>query len=139
MWVNERFNGDGIYFTIRNTIYEGRVVEGVSADEVRVLLDDRSHMVINVDRIAGTLIDYHPDLKTQVVMRGDRNTEDILHGEIEAVYDDGVRKIDISLITYTDGSLRFPDQPRIYFVHEDTEYLDGGYVTGEEFAELQRN
>ena len=54
------YDGDSIYFELAGTTYEGRVVVGVSLNEVLVRLADGSEMTINVDHIAGTLIDDHP-------------------------------------------------------------------------------
>ena len=127
------YDGDSIYFKQGGTIFEGHVLKGVSADEVRVLLDDRSEIVINVDRIRGTLLPDHPDLGTIVrayvrfLRRMDGwNLRDWLQqsgrldelegwldledrqiwgpwGEIIGVYSDGMCKISLDRMHRTDG------------------------------------
>ena len=136
MKVTEHYDGDNIYFEQGGIIYEGRVVEGVSADEVLVRLANGSEMVIAVDRIGGTLIAAHPDLETRVVMLGEREGERTLIGKIAGVYTDDVRKINISTVTFVDGTIEKLDQPRIRLVHKNKDFEDGGYLTREEFKEL---
>ena len=130
--------GDSIYFEQGGTIYEGRVVEDVSATEVRVRLDNGSDMVVNVDRIAGTLIADHSELDSKVIMRGEREGEVNLSGTIVGVYSNGVRKIEIHTVIFEDGTHEVLDVPRIRFVHEDTEYEEGGYLTQGEFRKALR-
>ena len=138
--VVDRYDGDSIYFELRGTIYEGRVVEGVSADEVMVSVVGHSDMVINIDDIGGTLIAAHPDLGVKVMMLGDRTQgEKMLTGRIFAVYDDGVRKIEIHHIKFIDDTREILDDRRIRFVHEDTDFEDGGYLTREERARFVGN
>ena len=102
--VNENFDGESIYFELGGTTYEGRVVEGVSADEVRVSLADGNEKVINVDRIAGTLLDDAPDIGRWVVMwggelgitffgAGKQRARSEMWGQIVSAYSDGMRKI----------------------------------------------
>ena len=132
--VVDRYNGADIYFTIGDTISEGRVVEGVSANEVRVTLADGSERVVNVDHIGGTLIADHPDLNTRVVLLGDQDKGEFsLGGDITAVYDDGTRKIKLFMVRYTDGTLTDLDTERIRFVHKDADFEDGGYLTVEDY------
>jgi hypothetical protein len=138
--VVDRYDGDSIYFELRGTIYEGLVIEGVSADEVLVSVVGHSDMVINIDDIGGTLIADHPDLGVKVKMLGDRTQgEKSLTGKIFAVYNDGVRKIEIHHIQFIDGTRENPDPRRIRFVAKDTDFEDGGYMTIDEFADLIRN
>ena len=133
--VTDRYVGDSIIFELFGTVHEGRVVEGVSEDEVRVRMADGSEEVITVNQIAGTLIADHPDLETKVVLMGDRDKgEEVVSGGIKRVYDNGVRKIEITRVTLMDGRVKNID--RIRFVHEDTEYNEGGYLTREEFARI---
>ncbi len=95
------YDGDDIYFKRGGTIYEGHVIEGVSVDEVLVSLEGGGEMVINIDRIGGTLIADHADLGERVVLFFNRDRyvslgipgEDVIVGEIEGVYSDGIRKI----------------------------------------------
>ena len=137
--VIDYFDGDSIYFKLGGTIHEGRVVEGVSTDEVLVNLADGSEMVINIDRIAGTLIADHPDLGTRVVMLSEEEGESELIGKIARVYNDDMRKIKILATTFMNGTSKILDQPRTRFVHEDTDFENGGYLTTEEFAEWLDN
>ena len=132
--VEDRYDGDNIYFEQGSTIYEGRVVKGVSETEVLVRLEDGGEKVINVDRIAGTRIDDHPDRDTRVVMLGERAGEETLSGKIVAVYDNGVRKIEIFAVTFVDNTVKKLDVPRIRFVHVDTDFEEGGYLTLDEFG-----
>ena len=90
--VVDRYDGDSIYFELRGTIYEGRVIEGVSADEVLVSVAGTSDFLINIDDIGGTLIADHPDLGTvKVEILGDRaQGEKMLTGKITAGYNDDV-------------------------------------------------
>ena len=129
--VEDRYDGDSIIFEQGGTIYEGRVLEGVSEDEVLVRLTDGSDEVVNVNDIAGTLIEDHADIGTGVLMAGDREGEKMLGGEIVAVYDNGVRKIKLLYVEFMDGRLEHRDGIR--FVHEDE------YITLEEFRRLIRN
>ena len=69
--VTHRYDGESIYFKIGDTFYEGAVVEGVSEDQVRVLLDDDSERVININQIGGTLLADDPDIGVRVVVLGD--------------------------------------------------------------------
>ena len=134
--VTDLYDGDSIIFAMGGVVYEGRVVKGVSEDEVLVRLTDGSEEVISVDNIDGTLIADHPDLETVVVLLGDRDQgEKTLHGKIGEVFNNGVRKIEISAITFVDNTIEKLDVRRIRFIHEDTEYLDGGYLTLDEFAD----
>ena len=88
-----------------------------------VRLDDGSEKVLSVHRIAGTLIPDHPDIEREVVVLGDRDKgEKRLLGKIVAVYDNGVRKIEIL------GSVK------IRFVDKTTKLEDGGYWTLEQLA-----
>lgn len=135
--VTDRYVGDSVYFKIGDTIYVGDVLEGVSADEVKVRLDDRSEMVISTDRIRGTLLADHSDIGTEVVLLGDRNKDEKkVYGEIVGVYDDGMRKIEITLVAFMDNRVKRLDVPRIRFAHRDTAFGRGGYLTIEEFADL---
>ena len=136
--VTKVYDGDIIYFKQGGIIYEGRVVEGVSADEVLVSLADGSEMVIAVDRIAGKRIAAHPDLGVQVVMLGDRDQgEKLLVGRIAGVYTDGVRKIKFVTADFVDGRFEKLDVPRIRLVHENKDFEDGGYLTLEEFFRIE--
>ena len=47
----------------------------------------------------------------------------------------GMRKIEISFVQYLDNTAEKLDVPRIRYVHEDTDFGEGGYLTIEEFAE----
>ena len=138
--VIDRFDGEDIYFKIGNTFYEGRVVEGVSIDEVLVDVTNSSDMIINIDRIGGTLIADHPDLEDidYVILLGNRNRgERVVRGPIIAVYSDGMRKIELLTASLLDGTRVRLDS--ILFVHEDTDFEDGGYLTREEFGRLIDN
>ena len=138
--VVDRYDGDSIYFELRGTVYEGLVIEGVSADEVLVSVVGHSDMVIDVDDISGTLIADHPDVGTAVVLLGNRDKgEETVMGKIEGGYTDGARKIKIFAVHFLDDTVKELDVPRIRFVHEDTDFKDGGYLTYEEFADLIRN
>lgn len=132
--VTELYNDERIYFTIGETFYEGYVVEGVSENEVLVLLDDRSEMVISIDRIGGTQIADHPDLETWVVMLSEQEGESIVKGKIVDVYNNDVRKIEINRVTFTDGTAEKLDTPRTRFASENADFeKEGGYLTLEEF------
>ena len=137
--VEDRYDGDSIIVEQGGTIYEGRVLEGVSEDEVLVRLTDGSDEVVNVNDIAGTLIEDHADLQTPVMLLSGREGENLLRGKIVAVYDNGVRKIEMTRVTFMDGSAKKLDGTRIRFVHEDTEFGDGGYWTLDEWARFIRN
>ena len=103
--VTDLYDGDIIYFKQAGIIYEGRVVKGVSATEVLVRLADSSEMVIGVAHIGGKRIADHPDLGTEVLMLGDRDQgEKIIRGEIEGVYSDGMRKIELLNVSLLDGT-----------------------------------
>ena len=133
------FDGERVYFELGGNDYEGRVVEGVSANEVLVSLTDGSEVVINVDRIAGTLIAGHPDIGTEVIMLGERGNESVLLGKIIAVYGD-IRKIKLVSVVFVDGEkMERLDTPRIRFVHKDTDIHDSGYLTREEFHRRLNN
>ena len=130
------YDGESIYFELAGTTKEGRVVVGVSLNEVLVRLADGSEMTINVDRIEGILIADHPDIGTEIVMLGDRDKgEETRIGEIEGVYTDGMRKIKLVSVQFIDNTAKKLDVPRIRFVHEDTKFEDGGYLTLDEFAD----
>ena len=137
--VTDRYVGDSIIFELFGTVHEGRVVEGVSEDEVRVRMADGSEEVITVNQIAGTVIADHPDLGTEVVMLSEQEGERNLRGRIVRGYDNGVRKIEFLAVTLVDGTFEKLDVPRIRFVHEDTDFGDGGYLTLEEFRRLIAN
>ena len=135
--VVTRFDGDSIYFKHDDTIYEGRVVEGVSPDEVLVALADGGEKVIYVDHIGGTLIADHPDIGVRVKLLGDRDKgESTLTGDITAGYTDGMRKIEIIAVHFIDGGFERLDVRPIRFVHVNTDFEDGGYLTLAEFAAL---
>lgn len=132
--VVDRYNGADIYFTIGDTISEGRVVEGVSANEVRVTLADGSERVVNVDHIGGTLIADHPDLEAEVVLLADEQKgERMFAAVIVGVYDDDVRKIEIYATHFLEGGIERLDTRRIVFVSKDTAFEDGGYLTTDEY------
>ena len=132
--VTNRYVGEDVYFEMDGSFLEGYVVEGVSADEVNIRLDNNSEMTISIDSIKGTLLDDHPDLGIRVVMLGDREKGELsIGGDIIAVYDDGMRKIKFFLVRYTDGTLTDLDTERIRFVHEDADFEEGGYLTAEEY------
>jgi hypothetical protein len=134
--VVDRYDGDSIYFELRGTIYEGLVIEGVSADEVLVDVVGTSDMVISIDDIGGTLLADHPDVGVKVKMLGDRTQgEKMLTGKIFAVYDDGVCKIEIHAVKFVDDTFERLDDRRIRFVAKDTDFEDGGYLTLEEFRD----
>ena len=150
MPVIDRYNSASIYFKIGDTFYERRVVEGVSADEVLVRLADGSEMTINVDRIGGTLLADQPDIGSEVFLlpekvipddlpdpEVDGKLDSTLIATMEAVYSNGMRKLKL-LGVWIDvgGRIRFFDTPGIYFVHEDTKFQDGGYVTREELGRM---
>ena len=134
--VVERYDGDSIYFELGGTIYEGRVIEGVSADEVLVSVAGTSDFLINIDDIGGTLIADHPDLGVKVMMLGEREGEKIFHGKITGVYGDNTRKIELFSVEFVGGGGERLDVPRIRFVAKDTDFEDGGYLTREEFGRL---
>ena len=136
--VTDRYVGDNIYFKVGGTFNEGYVVEGVSADEVKVRLDDRSTLTISVDSVRGTRIADHSDVRVQVVLLGDRSkNEKLLVGRIVDVFDDDMRKIKITSMDLMDGRFEGLDVPRILFVDEDTDFEDGGYLTLEEFFRIE--
>ena len=135
--VTDQYVGDNIYFKIDGTFNEGYVVEGVSANEVKVRLDDRSTMTISLDRVRGTRLADHSDVGVQVVLLGDRNKgEKLLVGRIVDVFDDGMRKINITSMDFMDGRFEALDVRRIRFVDKDIEFKFGGYLTLEEYKEL---
>ena len=68
--VTDQYVGDNIYFKIDGTFNEGYVVEGVSANEVKVRLDDRSTLIISLDRVRGTRLADHSDVGVEVVTAG---------------------------------------------------------------------
>ena len=134
MEVTDSYIGDSIYFKVGDTIYEGYVVEGVSENEVLVLLDDHSDMVISLDRIGGTRLADHPNRGVEVVLLGDpQKGESTVKGEIVTVYSDKVRKIEIFAASYLDGRVGMLDVHRIRFVPEDADIEEGGYLTIREF------
>ena len=135
--VTDQYVGDNIYFKVGGTFNEGYVVEGVSANEVKVRLDDRSTLTISLDRVRGTRIADHSDVGVTVILLGDRNkNEKTLSGIIVDVFDDGMRKIRIYVIQFTDGRPSKRGLSLIRFVDEDTDFKDGGYLTSEEYIEL---
>ena len=135
--VTDQYVGDNIYFKVGGTFNEGYGVEGVSADEVKVRLDDRSTLTISVDSVRGTRLVAHPDLEVVVTILGDRDQgEELLVGRIAGVYTDGMRKIKIINIEFMDDRREVLDVPLIRFVHEDTDFKYGGYLTLEEYKEL---
>ena len=137
--VTDQYVGDNIYFKVGGTFYEGYVVEGVSADEVKVRLDDRSTMTISLDRVRGTLLADHSDVGVEVLLLGDRNkNEKTLTGIIVDVFDDGMRKIRIYVIQFTDDRPSKRGLSLIRFVDEDIEFKEGGYMTLEEYKELRK-
>ena len=132
--VTDQYVGDNIYFKIDGTFNEGYVLEGVSANEVKVRLDDRSTLTISLDRVRGTRIADHSDVGVQVFLLGDRNKgEERLVGRIVDVFDDGMRKIEIVNVKFMDGRREVLDIRPIRFVDEDTDFEEGGYLTLEEF------
>ena len=137
--VVTRYDGDNIYFELDGTFYEGRVVEGTSANEVLVNVSDGSDMIINVNDIGGTVIADHSDLDIEVVLQGDQDKgEKLLYGKIDRVFDDGVRKIKILSVHFVDGGVKNLDDIR--FVHEDADFFEeDGYLTLKEFADLIMN
>ena len=139
--VNSDYDGKSIYFQEGATFYEGRVIEGVSEDEVLVRLADGSEHTISVDEIGGTLIPNHPDEEEDVILLGNRDKgEETVSGGIVAVYTDGMRKIEVGTVIFIDNTFKRLDVPRIRFVHEDADFKkDGGYLTREEFARLVGN
>lgn len=96
------YDGKNILFEQGSTLYEGYVVKGVSANEVRVLLEDRSEKTLHVDRIRGTEIADHPDTEKDdewfvtLIPWNDAKLGWVrVSGPISAVYSDGTRKISI--------------------------------------------
>ena len=135
--VTDQYVGDNIYFKVGGTFNEGYVVEGVSADEVKVRLDDRSTLTISLDSVRGTRLADHSDVGVQVKLLGNQDKkEKILSGEIVDVFDDGMRKIEIFAVKFMDGTSVELDVRRIRFVDEDIDFGDGGYLTRDEFARL---
>jgi hypothetical protein len=135
--VTDQYVGDNIYFKVGGTFNEGYVVEGVSADEVKVRLDDGNTKTISLDSVRGTRLVAHPDLEVVVTILGDRDQgEELLVGRIAGVYTDGMRKIKIINIEFMDDRREVLDVPLIRFVHEDTDFKYGGYLTLEEYKEL---
>lgn len=125
--VTDRYDDERIYFTIGANFYTGYVVEGVSETEVLVLLDDRTEMIISLDRIGGAQIDDHPDINADVAMAGELKDENQLLGVIVDVFTDGVRKIVIYGVIPVNGPSKVLDRRRTRFVHEDLDYEKGGY------------
>ena len=92
--VTDQYVGDNIYFKVGGTFNEGYVVEGVSADEVKVRLDDRSTLTISLDSVRGTRLADHSDVGVQVKLLGNQDKkEKILSGEIVDVFDDARIKL----------------------------------------------
>lgn len=137
--VTNRYNGDSIIFVHLGTFHEASVIKGVSEDEVLVELADDSKEVISVNQIAGTLIADHPDVGTEVVMLSEREGEKRLKGEIIEGYTDGMRKIEFFGVTLVDGTFKVLNSPRILFLHENTDFEKGGYLTLAEFGRLIDN
>jgi hypothetical protein len=134
--VTDQYVGDNIYFKVGGTFNEGYVVEGVSADEVKVRLDDGNTKTISLDSVRGTRLADHSDVGVEVVMLGDRNkNEKLLLCRIVDVFDDGVRKIEIITIEFSDGGREVLGVRRIRFVDEDIAFKNGGYLTFEEYIE----
>ena len=99
--VTDQYVGDNIYFKIDGTFNEGYVVEGVSANEVKVRLDDRSTITISLDSVRGTRIADHSDVGVKVKLLGNQDKkEKILTGKIVDVFDDGMRKIEIFAVRF---------------------------------------
>ncbi len=72
-------------------------------------------------------------------MLGNRNRgERVVRSRIIAVYSDGMRKIETFAVSFLDGRFENLDVPPL-FVHEDTDFEDGGYLTREEFGRLVAN
>ena len=138
--VTDQYVGDNIYFKVGGTFNAGYVVEGVSADEVKVRLDDGNTKTISVDSVRGTRLADHSDVGVKVKLLGDRDkNEKNLTGKIVDVFDDGMRKIQIFNIQFTDGRPSKRGLSLIRFVDEDTDFEDGGYLTIEEFGRLIDN
>ena len=137
--VTDQYVGANIYFKVGGTFNEGYVVEGVSADEVKVRLDDRSTLTISVDSVRGARLADHSDVGVMVVILGEKHNEETLTGEIVDVFDDGMRKLKMTAVQFRDGTAGKLDVPRIRFVDEDTDFEDGGYLTLEEFFRLVNN
>ena len=57
--ITNSYEGDDVYFEVDGIFYEGHVTAHVSADEIHVLLDDHSTMVISIEQMGASLID-HP-------------------------------------------------------------------------------
>ena len=114
----------------------GRVIEGVSANEVSVRLADDSVTVINVNHIGGRLLADHPDLETEVVLLGDaQKGERRFAAVVVDVYDNDVRKIEIYAVHFLEGGSERLDTRRIVFVSKDTAFENGGYLTVDEYIE----
>ncbi len=137
--VTDQYVGDNIYFKVGGTIYAGYVLEGVSANEVKVRLDDRSTMTISLDRIRGTRLADHSDVGVEVVLLGEKHNEETIGGKIVDVFDDGMRKIEIDNIFFTDGRQPQWGLSLIRFVDKDTDFGDGGYLTIDEFSRRINN
>ena len=135
--ITNSYEGDDIYFEVDGIFYEGRVTAHVSSDEIHVLLDDHSKMVISIEQMGARLIADHPDVGVEVVLDNNQDGETLQHGSILAVYGNGVHKIKIDKVTLVDGEISDLDPPRIRYVHEDASFIeDGGYMTLEEFKEF---
>ena len=136
--VIDIFDGKNIYFELSGITYEGRVVEGVSADEVLVRVTaghfTGSDMIINVDRIGGTLLADQPEIDTEVLVLieyalpeadvDDLGVRDMV-AIITAVYSNGMCKL--RLLGTHDAKGKWVRLTGIYFVHEDTDFESGGY------------
>ena len=72
-------------------------------------------------------------------MLGDKDKgESTLSGDVVDVYDDGVRKIEIYAVRFTQGGREILDPPRIHYVDKDRDIEDGGYLTPEEYRKWNR-
>ena len=132
--VTNRYVGENVYFQMDGSFLEGYVVEGISADELSIRLADGSETTISIDEVKGTLLGDHPDLGTRVVVLGNREKGEFsLGGDITACYNDGMRKIKLFIVRYTDGSLTDLDTERIRFAHKNADFEEGGYLTVEKY------
>ena len=127
--ITNSYEGDDIYFEVDGIFYEGHVTAHVSADEIHVLLDDHSKMVISIEQMGASLIADHPDVGVEVVLQSDRDGEILQYGSILAGYGNGTRKIKIDKVELVDGEIADLDPPRILYVHEDAGFLEGGVAT----------
>ena len=131
--VIDHLDGESIYFELAGTTYEGRVVKGVSVNEVEVRLTDGSDMVINVDRIGGTLVADHPDLNVKAILWSQNEGERILTGRVKGVYTDGMCKIEIFAVSFDDKPTERLDPPRIRFARRTRNQDD--WFNGDTWAE----